>query len=209
MHQERVEGWVVVVPVKRLELAKTRLRGVTVEPERLALALVLDAMDAAFDSPRVVAVVVVTADPEVAARASARGARVVHEPDDSDLNRAADLGISQARLRWPGSGVAVMPSDLPALGGVELTGALALAGRHPLAVVPDAEGVGSTLITARPDAALVARFGGASAARHEVAGHVRLELPAGSAMRRDVDTAADLEAALALGVGRHTRAALG
>ncbi len=75
------------------------------------------------------------------------------------------------------------------------------------AFVADAEGTGTTLLVAAPGVTLDPRFGGGSAARHAASGAAALdgEWPG---LRRDVDTPADLAAALALGVGPATRAAL-
>ena len=72
--------------------------------------------------------------------------------------------------------------------------------------VPSASAVNARAPVAS-GAALEPRFGGGSAARHRASGAVPLD-GAWPSLRRDVDTAADLAAALHLGVGAHTRAAL-
>jgi len=95
--------------------------------------------------------------------------------------------------------------DLPALRSEELAEALALAAAHLRAYVPDAESTGTTLLTAVADQPLLPTFGAGSAARH---GASAATLAAGAGLRADVDTAADLQAVLALGVGPATRAAL-
>ena len=121
------------------------------------------------------------------------------------LNAALAEGARLARDRWPADGVAGLVGDLPALTPAELAGALAAAAQHPTGFVTDAAGTGTTLLTARPTVAFDPRFGPGSAARHGV--HAAA-LPAGPGLRRDVDTADDLRAALLLGVGPHTVAAL-
>jgi len=72
-------GWTVLVPVKELALAKSRLRGAlaAVPHEDLVLALVLDTLAAALACPAVAEVVVVTADEAVAAAARGLGAKVL------------------------------------------------------------------------------------------------------------------------------------
>ncbi|HEX8631385.1 MAG TPA: 2-phospho-L-lactate guanylyltransferase, partial [Catenuloplanes sp.] len=75
-------GWAVVVPVKRLAWAKTRLRGV-LDAERhqsLALALARDTLTAVRGCPDVVDIQVVTDDPRVADAALALGAAVAPDP---------------------------------------------------------------------------------------------------------------------------------
>jgi 2-phospho-L-lactate guanylyltransferase len=75
-------------------------------------------------------------------------------------------------------------------------------------VVPDAEGTGSTLVTARPGVAWAAAFGAGSFARHTALGCAPLPVPAASTLRRDVDTAEQLADAAALGLGPRTTALL-
>jgi 2-phospho-L-lactate guanylyltransferase len=118
-------------------------------------------------------------------------------------------GLDTGTTRPP---VAVLLGDVPALRARDLDAALDVAARHPLAYVPDAEGTGTTLATAREGEALDAHFGQDSAARHAAAGFADLvaEHPGAIApgLRRDVDTAAELREAVALGVGARTSAVL-
>src|SRR5581483_10679606 len=83
---------------------------------------------------------------------------------------------------------------------------LRAAAETPLGYVADAQATGTTLLTARPGARMEPAFGPGSAARHA---RVASALPGGAGLRRDVDTEADLGAALRLGLGPHTSAVLG
>lgn len=208
-------GWTVVVPVKRLADAKTRLDVAATDPARadLALALALDTVHAALAAREVLAVVVVTGEPRVAdALAGRPGVRLVPDPG-SGLNVALAVGaaavLAAAPADAPPGPIALLLGDLPALTGPDLDAALVLAAGHRLAVVPDAEGTGTTLLTALTPLTgdLVPRFGPGSLAAHVAAGHTPLPDVAAS-LRRDVDTAADLRAAARLGVGRATAALL-
>lgn len=76
------------------------------------------------------------------------------------------------------------------------------------AFLADAPGVGTTLLAADAGAALAPGFGVASRARHLASGAREIGLRGVDSVRQDVDTGADLRAALALGVGPHTAAAL-
>jgi 2-phospho-L-lactate guanylyltransferase len=107
----------------------------------------------------------------------------------------------------PGASVAVLLGDLPALRAEDLTAALGAAAAYPLAVVPDAAGDGTVLLTALAGADLTPAFGGGSAARHQAGGHHRLDLDL-PRLRTDVDDDAALRAVVALGVGAATRRAL-
>lgn len=200
----REPGWAVVVPVKRLAAAKTRLRGAIpgVPHELLVLALAQDTVRAVLACPAVVEVLVVTDDPEAAARLEELGARVAPDQPEAGLNAA--IGYGAAMVAREGRGVGALAADLPALRPDELTGALREAGDGARrGFVPDAAGTGTTLLAAPPGVAIDPRFGPDSAARHTAAGARRLDGHWPS-LCRDVDTAADLVAAAALGLGPHT-----
>jgi 2-phospho-L-lactate guanylyltransferase len=200
-------GWALVVPVKRLATAKTRLRpGIPagIGPARLVLAMAEDTVRAVRACPVVAEVLVVTDDPEVTAALAGAGARVVPEPPVPGLNPAVSHGAGLLGRRP----VAALAADLPALRPDELARALAAAGRVAgRGFVPDAAGTGTTLLAAPPGVPLAPQFGPGSAVRHLATGAYRL---AGDwpSLRRDVDTAADLAAAGRLGLGAHTRALL-
>jgi 2-phospho-L-lactate/phosphoenolpyruvate guanylyltransferase len=200
--------WSVVVPVKRLPIAKTRLsdpRRPPAEHAALALALALDTVAGAAACPLVARVLVVTDDAEAARAARVLGAIVVADEPDAGLNPALAFGAERARALAPADGVAVLSADLPALRPAELAAALVAAGENARAFLPDAGTSGTTLLTARPGVALAPRYGPGSRAAHLASGAVELagEWPS---LRRDVDTPADLAAARALGLGPATRA---
>ena len=201
--------WSVVVPAKRLAVAKTRLRPVTVGASdaaeahtRLVLALLADTVAATLATPSVVDVVVVTDDPAAEACVRTLGAQTVPDVPDRGLNPALLHGAGTTTTE----AVAALSSDLPALRPAELAAALERAGGLPRAFVADAHGSGTTLLTA-VGVPLEPRFGQDSAAVHEAGGAVRLDGD-WPGLRHDVDTEADLAAAAALGLGRHTAAAL-
>jgi 2-phospho-L-lactate guanylyltransferase len=190
---------VLVVPVKALGTAKSRLRGALpgVAHERLVLALACDTVAAAV---RCADVLVVTADPAAGRALAGLGARVVPDPPVAGLNAALAHGAASA---GPGRRVGALTADLPALRPTDLAGALAAAGPGR-AFVADAAGTGTTLLLAAPGESLSPRFGTGSAGAHAAGGARPLVAP--PALRRDVDTAADLTAAARLGLGRHTDA---
>jgi len=191
--------WTVLVPVKALPGAKSRLAGFSADAAahaRLVRAIRDDTLRAAREASGVARVVRIGDSPDV------EHDLLQHR---RGLNAALAEGARLARDRWPADGVAGLVGDLPALTPAELAGALAAAAQHPTGFVTDAAGTGTTLLTARPTVAFDPRFGPGSAARHGV--HAAA-LPAGPGLRQDVDTADDLRAALLLGVGPHTVAAL-
>jgi 2-phospho-L-lactate/phosphoenolpyruvate guanylyltransferase len=198
--------WSLVVPAKRLGAAKTRLApltggGLGLHAD-LVLALLADTVAAARDCPAVADVVVVTDDARAAATVRALGARTVPDEPDRGLNPALAHGARASG----GDAVAALSSDLPALRTAELAAALAAAALAPRCFVTDAAGTGTTLLTAA-GVPLDPRFGRDSAAAHAGAGAVPLDGD-WPGLRRDVDTPADLAAAVRLGVGTATAALL-
>jgi 2-phospho-L-lactate guanylyltransferase len=193
----------LLMPVKTLALAKSRLE--VPQPgqrEPLMRAFALDALSAASRSGSVAQVYVVTDEPGF----EIDGAVRLPDEGDGDLNRALHRASLRVRLLDPSAGVAAMCADLPCLRTEDLDTALA-AGLTPRWFVADASGSGTTLLAAGPGTDLDPHFGVASARRHEDSGAraVRAEVPT---LRMDVDTETDLDAARALGLGPHSRAAL-
>ncbi|MGI5168031.1 2-phospho-L-lactate guanylyltransferase [Spirillospora sp. CA-253888] len=199
--------WSLVVPVKVLARAKTRMaEAAGPHREALALAVATDTVGAALRCPRVRDVIVVTDDPLAAAELSALGARVVPDEPDAGLNPALVHGAGRGRERSPDAGVGALSADLPALRPGELARVLDAAAGAPEAFVPDAAGIGTTLYTARPGVPFAPAFGGESRAAHRSRGARELLLDGIDSVRRDVDTLDDLKAALALGLGPRTAA---
>jgi hypothetical protein len=89
--------WSVVIPVKVLARAKSRLAGLA-GPARseLALAMAADTVRAAAACPVVATVVVVTDDPAAASALGALGAWVVADEPDAGLNPALAHGAAMA-----------------------------------------------------------------------------------------------------------------
>jgi 2-phospho-L-lactate guanylyltransferase len=201
--------WCLVVPVKRLAVAKTRLASVAGRHRTdLALAFALDTVEAALGCDLVSSVVVVTDEPEAARALAGLGAIVVADEPDAGLNPALVHGAAVARAAHPDCGVGALSADLPALRGVELAAALRAGADQDASFVRDAAGDGTTLLLARRGSAFEPRFGAGSALLHVTAGAVELlgDLPS---VRRDVDTEGDLAVAAELGLGPRSRLVVG
>ncbi|GAB2475207.1 2-phospho-L-lactate guanylyltransferase [Jatrophihabitans fulvus] len=191
--------WTVVIPAKSLPAAKSRLLGATDGPEahaRLVRAIRSDTIAAARAARGVARVLLVTDRGE-----PAPDVIVQTRPG---LNEALREAAEHAVQRWPDDGVAALLGDLPALRPDDLADALDAAARIASGYVADAQGTGTTLLTAVPGHELDPRFGAGSAARHAV---VARALPAAPGLRLDVDEPGDLERAVSdLGVGPATAA---
>jgi 2-phospho-L-lactate/phosphoenolpyruvate guanylyltransferase len=198
--------WHVVVPLKPLLRAKSRLAdgtGDVLRPE-LALAFAQDTVAAALRCPAVAGVTVVTDDALAAAELTALGARRVPDTPGAGLNAALGHGAAAVRAALPRAALAALNADLPALRPAELARVLAAAAPHRRAFLADAAGSGTTLLSAAPGIGLAPAFGPRSRERHRVSGAVELAPPDVCGARQDVDTVEDLRAALRRGVGAHT-----
>ncbi|MGA4839375.1 2-phospho-L-lactate guanylyltransferase [Streptomyces sp. G45] len=200
--------WTLVIPLKPLARAKSRLTPAAGDGLRPALALAFaeDTVAAALACAAVRDVVVVTDDARAGRALAALGARPVPDAPAAGLNAALAHGADLARGARPDAPVAALNADLPALRPAELVRALDAAAEFPRAFLPDAAGIGTTLLTAAPGSELDPRFGADSRARHTASGARELPLVDVASLRQDVDTGDDLRAALALGLGPHTAA---
>ncbi|GAA1595053.1 hypothetical protein GCM10009731_55500 [Streptomyces globosus] len=197
--------WSLVIPLKPLAVAKSRLAAaVGAARPGLALAFAQDTVAGALACPAVREVVVVTDDAAAGGELARLGARIVADAPGGGLNAALAHGARRIRAGRPRAAVAAMNADLPALRPGELLRVLETASAFPRAFLADAAAFGTTLLSAGPESELAPAFGGPSRARHSASGAVEIPLSGVESVRRDVDTGADLRAALALGVGRHT-----
>ena len=198
--------WSLIVPVKHLGLAKSRLaRAAGTMREGLALAIACDTVSAALSCPTVDTLFVVTDDPLADAELSSLGAVVVSGEPGGGMNPALEHGEAAARARDPRTGVCAMSADLPALRPDELGLVLAAASEHGRSFLADSPGVGTTLLAATPGHRLAPSFEGGSRSRHREGGARELSPVGVESVRRDVDTPEDLTEAATLGLGPRTR----
>ncbi|QZS59142.1 2-phospho-L-lactate guanylyltransferase [Rhodococcus opacus] len=203
----------LIIPVKSLNEAKTRLRGAADggtgkmnAHKRLVLAIVLDTVCAALRAQAVDSVLVVTPDPVVARSVERLGARVLGNEPAGGLNAALNHGAALLERERPGRVVGALPADLPALRHRELSAFISAAdGRRALCA--DRDGKGTTLLLSAAGEGLFPAFGIGSALAHQASGAIVLEGEWPS-LRSDVDTASDLRTVGGLGFGARM-AALG
>ncbi|MEV6114228.1 2-phospho-L-lactate guanylyltransferase [Streptomyces sp. NPDC052109] len=201
--------WTLVIPLKPLSRAKSRLSDTAGDGLRpgLALAFAQDTVAAAVACTTVADVVVVTDDELAARELAALGARIVADAPAGGLNAALAHGAAVVRDMRPRTPVAALNADLPALRPAELAVVLGAAEEFSRAFLADAAELGTTLLAAGPEGELRPEFGEDSRSRHRASGAEELRLAGVDSVRQDVDTGSDLRAALALGVGPFTAAA--
>jgi 2-phospho-L-lactate/phosphoenolpyruvate guanylyltransferase len=205
-HMDRDPNWSLVVPLKPLAQAKSRLAPTADDAVRpwLALAFAQDTVAAALACSAVRDVAVVTNDARASAELAALGARIVPDLSTAGLNGALVHGARAVRALRPGAAVAALNADLPALRPAELRRVLDRAADFPRAFLADAAGIGTTLLTSAPGVELSPAFGVRSRVRHSASGAVEILLAGVASVRQDVDTGDDLRAAAVLGLGAYT-----
>ncbi|QUH04576.1 2-phospho-L-lactate guanylyltransferase [Saccharopolyspora erythraea] len=195
----------LIVPIKPLHLAKTRLRAAGSAPAAhaaLVTSVALDTVEAARAARGVAEVVVVTSDARLTGEFAAMGVEVLPDTPSAGLNEALRHADALLRARAAVRRVGALQADLPALRPEDLADALGAAG-DDRSYCPDRQGTGTTLLLAEPCRPLEPRFGVGSSAAHERSGAKTLHGPWDS-LRCDVDTSDDLRAANRLGLGPRT-----
>jgi 2-phospho-L-lactate/phosphoenolpyruvate guanylyltransferase len=197
-----------VIALKPIEHAKSRLDIPDPLRRRLAWTMALDTLSALCRAlPHVL---VVSDQPALEARLRRAGLEleVISESGHVGMNSALTRGALTLRAQGYTSVLASV-GDLPALRPESVARILAASRSHQRSFVTDASGIGTTMLMAH-EVELAPQFQGRSAAAHHASGAMSLHEEAiGSPVadtRRDVDTEADLAAAIGLGVGPATSA---
>jgi 2-phospho-L-lactate/phosphoenolpyruvate guanylyltransferase len=196
--------WCVLVPQKALSRAKGRLELDPPARRAVAEAMLRDTVAAILASGGVGRVVVLWDDERDAGTLTAVEGLAT---SGRGLNEALVQAANRVRGDDPGADLAVVPGDLPALRPADLARCLDLALGHGGAFLPDAAGVGTTVLTATGGTPLAPAYGGCSTLAHAASGAHLIDPTDLDSARADVDDVASLHRALALGCGRHTRAA--
>lgn len=191
----------VVLPVKKLAGAKTRLAGVMSPAERaeLCLCMVQDVIVAARTVTFIDELVVVTRGRRLAQLAQSLGACALAEAPDDGHNEA--VGRAAAWLRQRGEAeMLVIPGDIPMVTSSELsrvaeTHRRQSGTRGALTIVPSRDREGSNCVVCSPPDLMPFLFGRDSFRRHIAAARdlgmcVHVANEPGIAL--DIDTPADL-----------------
>jgi 2-phospho-L-lactate guanylyltransferase len=187
----------VIVPVKRLAAAKSRLaRALPArERRRLACALLNHTLKTVRGLDGIEGILVVSKDRAVRSIAGKYGAVFVREGACDGLNRALARATDEAAQRGADA-VMVLPADLPLLRARELKQAMRLAHKPPFVVIaPDGMEQGTNLLYMAPPGVVKFTFGKGSFQKHiRSARRVGLE-PAicqQPALAHDIDRPKDL-----------------
>lgn len=181
---------VILIPVKRLAEAKSRLAAPLspADRRRLGLTMLADVLRA---TEKWTNRLIVTSDPDAEAVGLAFGCSLVADPGGG-LNAAVATGTARA-LEAGAASLLVLPADVPLVAADDVTGLFAADAQ--VVVAPSDDG-GTSALLRRPPDVLGTRFGPRSAAAHEAAARaagLRVETPDLPSLRLDIDDLADLE----------------
>jgi 2-phospho-L-lactate/phosphoenolpyruvate guanylyltransferase len=200
----------LIVAVKRLTAAKSRLAPIFSAPTResVVLAMLVDTLTAASRVSAVRRITVVTPDEVAAAAASELGAEVLADPTPAGHPNPLNNAIAAAErvVSESASNIVVLQGDLPAVQTQELAEAIAAARHYERSFVADRLGTGTAVLCAF-GSSLDPRFGPDSSAQHRRSGAIELT-GAWPGLRCDIDTPADLAVARRLGMGPATTRAV-
>lgn len=185
-----------LVPVKRLDRAKSRLADVLdpADRQQLARAMLSDVLGTLARVEGLAGILVVTSDVEVAALATEFEAAVLADPPETGFNEAVLHGMHWLDDRYH-AGAVVVPGDIPFVTVAEFEAVLDATRRSPIVVVPATRDGGTNMLAVAPPLLMPPAFGTDSFARHVAAAHalgitpqiLRLE-----GAGHDIDVAADL-----------------
>ncbi len=189
----------VIIPVKPLNRAKSRLSQVLSPAQRQELAETMfrHVLHVVNNVPQIMGTLVVSRDGRALSIAREYGARTVQESGTPELNSAL-MRATQVVARWRGSGVLILPADLPVIAEADLGGILELAQHNPSVVIAtDEHEDGTNAMLIRPPGLIPYAYGAGSFYRHvELARKAGADVHVYQSKRLalDIDVPADLEA---------------
>jgi 2-phospho-L-lactate guanylyltransferase len=198
----RQQGFRVLIPVQRLDVALPRMKVAVPQRRDLALAFARDTVDATLKCSEVSEVVVITADSAVADALMGFGVTVTRPVEQCSIESAV-IAAHHDHDERDARPTAVLMGDLPALMPAELGAALRRVTETTPSVYCQDMLAGGTTFFASARGAFAPVLGPRSAARNASTGAMQIgnDLPG---LRRDVDTLEDLKRANDLGVGMRT-----
>lgn len=183
-----------MVPVKRFDRAKQRLKGVLDSAGRAALAAAMlgDVLEQVSGTAGLTGVLVVTSDAKAAAIAKSFGAALLTDPADSGVNDAVTLGVHKL-VSFGASAAIIAPGDIPFVTSVEIGVVLAALERTAVVLAPATRDGGTNILGLSPPDAITPAFGPDSLARHcALARDLRPAVILLEGAGRDIDAPSDL-----------------
>ena len=187
-----------IIPIKPLQVGKSRLVGALSDTQRLALnqRMLTHTLDILKSVNEIEHVLVVSRDPAALALARDHGAHTVQEDGAPQLNLALSRATAVAK-NSRASGVLILPADLPLINAQDVLAMLARALEPPVvAIAPDRHRQGTNALLVSPPGLIKYDFGPGSFVRHctlALRAGASLEICLLPSLALDVDLPEDLE----------------
>jgi 2-phospho-L-lactate guanylyltransferase len=191
-----------IVPIKPLNLGKSRLAGVLTQQQRLDLNshLLSHTLDTLKAIPDIEHILVISRDQKALALARDHGARTIQENGNSQLNIALTRATFVAK-QYANQGVLILPVDLPLITPEDINSMIDKAIDPPVVVVsPDRHHQGTNALLVCPAGFIDYAFGPGSFEQHcerAKQSGARLEVVDFPSLELDIDLPEDLELASA------------
>ncbi|MFN8374598.1 MAG: 2-phospho-L-lactate guanylyltransferase [Anaerolineae bacterium] len=193
----------VIIPVKPLKLAKSRLAAVISPDQRqeFAQTLLRHTLEVVQNVPTVTGTLVISRDTKALSIARDYKAYTVMESGTPELN-AALMRATQVVAGWHAEAVLILPSDLPLLASEDVSSMIAMGREHQTVVIAtDQHEDGTNAMMVRPAGLFPYAYGPGSYHRH-----IDLAKQSGAAVKAyhsermllDIDLPEDLERYLQL-----------
>ena len=157
----------VIIPVKPLKNAKSRLAPVLSPDQRfeLAQAMFRHVLSVTTTIQQVTGVLVISRDTKALAIAREMGAKTLQEGAMSNLNPAL-LRATLVVQSWRADSVLVLPADLPFINAEDLRDMVQLASDRSIVIATDRNRDGTNALLIRPPGAIEYDYGSGSYERH-------------------------------------------
>lgn len=188
----------VVIPVKPLNQAKTRLSQVLTPHERQQLAetMLRHVLGVVQQIPQLMGTLVISRDNKALAIAREYGARTVQESGAPELNSAL-MRATQVVDRLKGSAILILPADLPLLDAEDIRAMIRMGEREPsMVIATDQHHDGTNALFTRPPGLIEYAYGPGSFSRHIEKGReagAEVHIYQSERLSLDIDMPADLK----------------
>jgi 2-phospho-L-lactate/phosphoenolpyruvate guanylyltransferase len=194
----------VIIPVKPLNRAKSRLSQVLTPEQRQQLAetMLRHVLSVVQPVTEVAGTLVISRDGRALAIAREYEARTVQESGAPELNSAL-MRATQVVARWKGSAVLILPADLPLIAAEDLTDIIEMGGRsaRSMVIATDQHQDGTNALFVRPPGLIQYAYGTGSYQRHTQLAHdagIDVKVYESPRLLLDIDMPADLQSYNAL-----------
>lgn len=188
----------VIIPVKPLRLAKSRLSKILTPEQRqtFAEAMLRHVLQVVNDVPQITGTLVISRDTHALSLARDYGAKTIQESGAPELNRAL-MRATSVIASWRSEAVLILPADLPLIAPEDIQNIVAMGQDSPSVVLStDRNKDGTNALFVRPPGLIDYVYGEGSYQRHAMlardAGAI-VQVYESERLLQDIDLPEDIE----------------